>query len=151
MPLQKPSLLPYPSYGFQPLLPQVRDLFFLLQDLFFLLKDLCEIVGDLWSILHAACGWADETELSRWEMRWSVWWRLFLRACIYVFYFLKKVFTHSRNARRLLIFNSFECEGFDFKVFTGAAKHSHGRWTLVKGGKRKPSHRKTTRKSADQR
>ena len=40
MPLQKPSLLPYPSYGFQPLLPQVRDLFFLL-------KDLCEIVGDL--------------------------------------------------------------------------------------------------------
>ncbi len=47
MPLQKPSLLPYPSYGFQPPLPQVRDLFFLLQDLFFLLQDLCEIVGDL--------------------------------------------------------------------------------------------------------
>ena len=47
MPLQKPSLLPYPSYVFQPSLPQVRDLFFLLQDLFFLLKDLCEIVGDL--------------------------------------------------------------------------------------------------------
>ena len=47
MPLHKPSLLSYPSYGFQPLLPQVRDLFFLLQDLFFLLQDLCEIVGDL--------------------------------------------------------------------------------------------------------
>ena len=47
MPLQKPSLLPYPSYGFQPSLPQVWDLFFLLWDLFFLLQDLCEIVGDL--------------------------------------------------------------------------------------------------------
>ena len=27
----------------------------------------------------------------------------------------------------LLIYKDFECEGFDFKVFTGAAKHSHGR------------------------
>ena len=85
------------------------------------------------------------------KMRQSVWWRLSLRARIYVFYFPKKVFTHSHNARFLLIYKGFECEGFDFKVFTWAAKHSPGRWTLVKGGKRKPSHRKTTRKSADKR
>ena len=52
---------------------------------------------------------------------------LFTRAYIYVFYFPKKVFTHSHNARFLLIFSCFECEGFDFKVFTGAAKPSHGR------------------------
>ena len=43
------------------------------------------------------------------------------------FYFPKKVFTHSHNARFLLIYKGFECEGFDFKVFTWAAKHSHGR------------------------
>ena len=49
---------------------------------------------------------------------------LFTRAYIYVFYFPKKVFTRSHNARFLLIYNGFECEGFDFKVFTWAAKVS---------------------------
>ena len=51
---------------------------------------------------------------------------LFTRVYIRIL-FPEKSIHHSHNARRLLIFNSFECEGFDFKVFTGAAKHSHGR------------------------
>ena len=51
---------------------------------------------------------------------------LFTRVYIRIL-FPEKLFTHSHNARFFLIFNGFECEGFDFKVFTGAAKHSHGR------------------------
>ena len=48
---------------------------------------------------------------------------LFTRAYIRN-YFPKKVFTHSHNARFLLISNGFKCEGFEFKVFTWAGKHS---------------------------
>ena len=77
---------------------------------------------------------------------------LSLRACIYTYFISPKKYS---PVHTMLVFfwftGGFECEGFDFKVFTWAAKHSHGRWTLVKGGKRKPSHRKTTRKSADKR
>ena len=47
--------------------------------------------------------------------------------CIYVFYFPKNVFTHSHDARFLLNVNGFWREGFEFKVFTWAAKHSRGR------------------------
>ena len=50
----------------------------------------------------------------------------FLRAHEYAFDFPKKVFTPSHIACFLLIFIGFWCEGFDFKVFTWAAKHSHG-------------------------
>ena len=60
---------------------------------------------------------------------------LFTRVYIYVFYIPKKVFTRSHNARFLLIYNGFECEGFDFKVFTWAAKHSHGRVNACEGWK----------------
>ena len=45
---------------------------------------------------------------------------LFTRVYIRIL-FPEKSIHHSHNARCLLIFNSFECEGFDFKVFTGAA------------------------------
>ena len=48
-------------------------------------------------------------------------------ARVYAFDFPKKVFTPSHIACFLLIFIGFWCEGFDFKVFTWAAKHSHGR------------------------
>ena len=41
--------------------------------------------------------------------------------------FPKNVFTHSHDARFLLNVNGFWREGFDFNVFTWAAKHSRGR------------------------
>ena len=63
----------------------------------------------------------------------------------------KKAFTPSHRARFCLIYNGFECEGFDFKVFTRSAKCSHGRWTLVKGWKSKPSHRETASQSGGNR
>ena len=44
--------------------------------------------------------------------------RLFSRAYIYCFYFLKKVFTPSHSVRFQLIFMGFDCEGLDFKAFT---------------------------------
>ena len=55
-----------------------------------------------------------------------VWICPFLRARVYAFDFPKKVFTPSHGAYFLLNFIGFWCEGFDFKVFTWAAKHSHG-------------------------
>ena len=73
----------------------------------------------------------------------------FSRARIYAFYFPKKAFTPSRKVRCLLIFIGLECEGLDFKVFTWAAKHSHGWWTIVKGWNTKPSHRKSASKSGE--
>ena len=73
------------------------------------------------------------------------------RAYIYVFYFPKKVFTPSHGVCFLLIFSSFECEGLKNKAFTRAAKYSHGRWTLVKGWKSKPSHRETASQSGGNR
>ena len=48
-------------------------------------------------------------------------------ARVYAFDFPKKAFTPSHGACFLLIFIVFACEGFDFKVFTWAAKPSHGR------------------------
>ena len=37
---------------------------------------------------------------------------------LYAFFIRKKVFTHSHEGFLCLIFSCFECEGFDFKVFT---------------------------------
>ena len=37
---------------------------------------------------------------------------------LYAFFIRKKVFTHSHEGFLYLIFSRFECEGYDFKVFT---------------------------------
>ena len=51
-----------------------------------------------------------------------VWIFTFLRARVYAYDFLKKVFTPSHGAYFLMIFIVFACEGLRFQVFTRAAK-----------------------------
>ena len=122
---------------------KVRELISQVQDLFCLLKDLCEIVGDLWREPHAESCLADDADKSRWISCNQFWSCLSRARIIYVFYFLKIAFTLHTACVLLLIFIGLECEGLDFKVFTWAVKHSHGRWTIVKGWNNKPSHRKS--------
>ena len=62
-----------------------------------------------------------------------VWICPFLRARVYAYDFLKKLFTPSHGACFLLIFIVFACESLRFQVFTRL-------WTLVNTWKRKPSH-----------
>ena len=63
------------------------------------------------------------------KMRQSVWWRLFLRVRIYVLHFPKNVFTHSHNARFLLIY-----KGLIVKALI--SKGSHGQQSIHTGGER---------------
>ena len=82
---------------------------------------------------HALSGWAAEANQSRCESR-SLSGRYSFRAHVYIRYFTpEKTFTLSHRASFPLIFSSF-C------VKDWISKHSHGRWTLVKGGTSKPSH-----------
>ena len=102
--------------------------------------------------------WTGEADKSRWNSR-NLFWKYHSHAHVYTDFISRKKHSLLHMTCVFLWFPSVSSvKGLAFKVFTRfpkhshwLPKHSHGLWTLVKGWKSKPSHRKTASQSGGKR